>query len=61
MKTFVLKDGSELSMEETIVYLLKESRTLRDDVNNNSEIINNLLTQFNYYEYNLNSSLDQYD
>ena len=57
MKTFVLKDGSELSMEETIVHLLKESRALREDINSNTEIINNLLIQFNYYEYQRDNTL----
>lgn len=51
MKTFVLKDGSEMSMEETIVYLLAESRKLRENIETNNEIVNSLLTQFNYYEY----------
>ena len=59
MKTFVLRDGSELSMEEAIVHLLKESRSMRADINSNTEIINNLLVQFNYYEYN--QSLSQHD
>ena len=59
MKTFVLNDGSEMSMEETIVHLLAQTRKLREDVESNSEIVNSLLTQFNYYEYH--SLLDQND
>ena len=56
-KTFVLNDGSEMSMEETIVYLLSQNRKLRSDVESNNEIINSLLTQFNYYEYHKDDTI----